>query len=634
VESCSSTQHPLFRLPDDISGNIADTDGGGIYIQGFSKMNITSTTLSRNTATGGGGGGMSIQSPEESTISNCTFTENNALQGGGMFIFGKLHVASSSFVRNNATFGGAISLLVPVQSAKRADVKPASVIDSVTFTGNFAEVGGAVTSKGPDGSLLLITGATFNGNSAKNTGGALSTGGDSQITKSSFSSNDAPNGNAVSMGTDALTHPTVTVDSSVKLSGGQKVFAPNGAIVGIDANSVTCPPTYVTNSTSKKDVTCVPQSNIVVIPDKTSPGVIAGSVIGSLLGIALLALVGVIVYRRWAKKKHSREFEANLRNLNLSNVRTTVIDYNEIEGKKWIGQGAFGVVYRARWREANVAVKQLLSQGVSPDQLREFVEEMNLLQNLRSHPNVVVFLGTCIPPQPFSLVTEFCEGGSLDGWLKTNRATIDWAVQLRMIRGIAKGMFHLHSENIIHRDLAARNVLLSSSLEPKISDFGMSREQQEAGQVSKTNSNVGPIKWMAPESIRFQTYSVKSDVWSFGVTIWEIMHLEEPFADKSLLEVAVGVTTSNLRLPIQGVRSEPAQLMEACWKNDPEKRPTFQEIITLIAHQFGEDHPSQYSGTEQDSHEQEYEEGNDVYQPMLKKGEYNMSSVKRLGQRL
>lgn len=143
--------------------------------------------------------------------------------------------------------------------------------------------------------------------------------------------------------------------------------------------------------------------------------------------------------------------------------------------------------------------------------------------SLRPHPNLVMLLGITLPPGPFCIVTEYCTNGSLFTYLEkepnVNRERI-----FIFIRGIAAGMLHLHSEcNVVHRDLATRNVLLSSTLEPKICDFGMSRILEPTQEEQCTESQVGPLRHLSPESINQRSYSQKSDVWSFGICLIEII---------------------------------------------------------------------------------------------------------------
>lgn len=155
---------------------------------------------------------------------------------------------------------------------------------------------------------------------------------------------------------------------------------------------------------------------------------------------------------------------------------------------------------------------------------------------------------------------------------------------MKLLLGISKGVFHLHSEGVIHRDLAARNILLSADLEPKVGDLGMSRYLC-GKEVGQTSSTVGPLKWMAPESILDNVYSPQSDVWSFGVVCWEVITQEEPFPELSALQAASQVLHSGLRLHVPDESICPptlASLMESCWATEPLKRPSFAVICSLL----------------------------------------------------
>ncbi|PRP75712.1 Tyrosine kinase specific for activated (GTP-bound) p21cdc42Hs (ISS) [Planoprotostelium fungivorum] len=223
-------------------------------------------------------------------------------------------------------------------------------------------------------------------------------------------------------------------------------------------------------------------------------------------------------------------------------------------------------------------VKQILSDSVSAIQLKDFLGEVAILQGVRSHPNVVTFMGLTFPPQPLSLVTEFCHGGGLDSYLTKNEIPLESLKPI--MRGIALGMNHLHSEGIIHRDLAARNILLTQHLEPKVSDFGMSRRAEEG--VGMTQTAIGPVRWMAPEAITSRVYSTKSDVYSFGVLIWEMVSGGKlPYEEMDTVEAAVAVVTNGLRpsIPDDMRDRDLVQLMSLCWTTQPEGRPEFRVIL-------------------------------------------------------
>jgi len=261
------------------------------------------------------------------------------------------------------------------------------------------------------------------------------------------------------------------------------------------------------------------------------------------------------------------------------------IDFTELEDLKQIGQGSFGIVYKGKWRETTVAVKRILLANDSLDAkaISDFETEAKLLKQLRPHPNVVLFLGITLSPQPVTIVTEFCEGGSLYNMIHSG-AKFDLALQYRILRGIARGLLHLHSEGLIHRDLASRNILLTANNDVKVTDFGMSRQKHETSNANKTYSGVGPLKWWPPEAIRDRTYSEKADVWSYAVTAWELLAKSEPYPNVDITEVAMKVVYEGLRLDIPA-DTDPAiaNILRACWQTDPDKRPTMKEICSALA---------------------------------------------------
>lgn len=198
--------------------------------------------------------------------------------------------------------------------------------------------------------------------------------------------------------------------------------------------------------------------------------------------------------------------------------------------------------------------------------------------NIPPHPNIVQLLGVSTNgPRPL-VVLEYCNEGSLDKLLYDMEETLSTEKQLSIINAIAKGLNHLHENNIVHRDLAARNILMHNG-EAKISDFGLSRALKEEAQVGKTASTIGPIRWMAPESIASQTYGVKSDVWMFGIILYEITAKEEPHIGEDTLNIAIKIRDSGFTPTITNDCPEVLkEIMKMCWQLDPSMRPVSIEI--------------------------------------------------------
>jgi hypothetical protein len=176
------------------------------------------------------------------------------------------------------------------------------------------------------------------------------------------------------------------------------------------------------------------------------------------------------------------------------------------------------------------------------------------------------------------IVVEFASGGSLYSLLHNESLPLSNDEKIFFCKGIASGMGHLHAENIIHRDLAARNILLDGGRNPKVSDFGLSR--RAFGEIeNQTKSDVGPLKWMAPEAIKERIYSQKSDVWSYAVLIWEIVAREDPYPDMDALQVASRVVFNGLRLTYP-FDTPPilSEIMTWCFQTDAAQRPNFRQI--------------------------------------------------------
>jgi hypothetical protein len=258
------------------------------------------------------------------------------------------------------------------------------------------------------------------------------------------------------------------------------------------------------------------------------------------------------------------------------------IPLNELEIGKEIGNGNYGRVCLGKWKKYRVALKFCQNRA----KMDEFLREANLMITLPPHPNVVRMYGVSIDGTQPIIVMEYCAGGSLDKVLYDTEEHISDEQKIRWVQEIAIGMCHLHKHNIVHRDLAARNVLLSrpysSTTRLKISDFGLSRVLQQDIE-GKTKRPFGPIRWMAPESIGQQIYSKKSDVWMFGMLIYEIVAQCEPYTDIDPSEVAVLIRDKGLKPTVPNDCPEKLhELMNLCWNPQPEQRPSFETICEMF----------------------------------------------------
>jgi len=254
------------------------------------------------------------------------------------------------------------------------------------------------------------------------------------------------------------------------------------------------------------------------------------------------------------------------------------IPFEELSLEKEIGRGHYGKVCLGKWKSQSVALKFCKEKGT----LEEFLREANVMIGLPPHQNLVQFFGVSIDgPQPI-IVLEYCAEGSLDVLLFDRGIKLSTDEKLKLVEGIAKGLCHLHKHNIVHRDLAARNILLTQQHQPKISDFGMSRFLAEDVE-GQTFGNVGPIRWMAPEALQNRKYSKKTDVWSFGIVVYEITAQREPHVQIPPKEV-VRLIRDEALTPEIPAECPPAleELMRMCWRRDPKERPTLESICKYL----------------------------------------------------
>ena len=245
-----------------------------------------------------------------------------------------------------------------------------------------------------------------------------------------------------------------------------------------------------------------------------------------------------------------------------------------------------------------VAVKTIKEHADRFD-YKDLLQEMEMMKEIGQHPHVISLMGTCTTPGPLYIVTEYVSGGNLLDYLRASRpddetyvniiSTLSSRDLLKIALDCARGMHHIAEKKFVHRDLAARNILLTEEYEAKVADFGLARDVYGDGQYVKTGGGRVPIKWMAPESIQDQIYTTRSDVWSFGVLLWEIITIGgSPYPC-----VPVNLLLTKL---LCGYRmSKPAHcsdelydLMKTCWKLDPKERPTFSEICCTLSEMLSE----------------------------------------------
>uniref|UniRef100_A0A8C6TCN6 receptor protein-tyrosine kinase n=1 Tax=Neogobius melanostomus TaxID=47308 RepID=A0A8C6TCN6_9GOBI len=341
-------------------------------------------------------------------------------------------------------------------------------------------------------------------------------------------------------------------------------------------------------------------------------GVNSAFLLLSISGLGILLLISAAVFiitRRRSKYSKTKQESEEEKHLNPGvkiyvdpftyedpdqaiHEFTKEIDVNSIHIERVIGMGEFGEVCSGRLRlqgkrEIYVAIKSLKA-GYSDKQRRDFLAEASIMGQFE-HPNIIRLEGVITRCKPLMIITEYMENGSLDAFLR-----VIHVIQLvGMLRGIASGMKYLSDMSYVHRDLAARNILVNSNLVCKVSDFGLSRVLDDDPTAAYTTREATgtylspggkiPIRWTAPEAIAYRKFSTASDVWSYGIVMWEVVSYgERPYWDMNNQDVIKAIE-DGYRLPApMDCPVVLHQLMLDCWEKERAERPTFSQILNML----------------------------------------------------
>ncbi|KAJ8262186.1 hypothetical protein GJAV_G00163480 [Gymnothorax javanicus] len=266
------------------------------------------------------------------------------------------------------------------------------------------------------------------------------------------------------------------------------------------------------------------------------------------------------------------------------------INPSDLTFMKELGSGQFGVVRLGKWRAQHKVAIKAIREGAMYEE--DFIEEAKVMMKL-SHPKLVQLYGVCTQQRPIYIVTEFMELGCLLNYIRQRRGSFSTENLLGITQDVSEGMAYLESNGFIHRDLAARNCLVNDSLVVKVSDFGMARYVLDDQYLSSVGIKF-PVKWSPPEVFNFCKYSSKSDVWSFGVLMWEVFtEGKMPFEHKANHEVVTMVSQGHRLYRPKKATPNIYDIMQLCWHEKPEDRPTFAQISVLIRDVLEGDSPIQ-----------------------------------------
>ncbi|XP_027879598.1 receptor tyrosine-protein kinase erbB-4 isoform X1 [Xiphophorus couchianus] len=318
---------------------------------------------------------------------------------------------------------------------------------------------------------------------------------------------------------------------------------------------------------------------------------IAAGVIGSLFMVVIMVLsVAVSVRRKNIKKKRAlrRFLETELvepltpSGTAPNQAQLRILKETELKRVKILGSGAFGTVYKGIWVPEGETVKipvaiKILNEATGPKANVEFMDEALIMASME-HPHLVRLLGVCLSPT-IQLVTQLMPHGCLLDYVHEHKDNIGSQLLLNWCVQIAKGMMYLEERRLVHRDLAARNVLVKSPNHIKITDFGLARLLDVNEKEYNADGGKMPIKWMALECIHYRKFTHQSDVWSYGVTIWELMTFGgKPYDGISTRDIP-DLLEKGERLPQPPICTiDVYMVMVKCWMIDADSRPKFKEL--------------------------------------------------------
>uniref|UniRef100_K9INJ6 Ephrin type-A receptor 1 n=1 Tax=Desmodus rotundus TaxID=9430 RepID=K9INJ6_DESRO len=335
-------------------------------------------------------------------------------------------------------------------------------------------------------------------------------------------------------------------------------------------------------------------------------GEIVALVFGMLLGVGLL--LGILIcYSRRGQRRQQQRKRDRVDNVDgedklwlkpyvdlqaYEDPAQGALNFTQELDPAWlivdtvIGEGEFGEVYQGTLRIPSqecktVAIKTL--KDTSPDgHWWNFLREATIMGQF-NHPHILHLEGVVTKRKPIMIITEFMENGALDAFLREREDQLVPGQLVAMLLGIASGMTYLSDHSYVHRDLAARNILVSQNLCCKVSDFGLTRLLDNFDGTYETQGGKIPIRWTAPEAIAHRIFTTASDVWSFGIVMWEVLSFgDKPYGEMSNQEVMKSIEDGYRLPPPVDCPAALYELMKNCWAYDCGRRPSFHQLKTHL----------------------------------------------------
>ncbi|XP_012645697.1 tyrosine-protein kinase Fer isoform X1 [Microcebus murinus] len=261
-----------------------------------------------------------------------------------------------------------------------------------------------------------------------------------------------------------------------------------------------------------------------------------------------------------------------------------ILNHEDVILGELLGKGNFGEVYKGTLKDKTFVAVKTCKEDLPQELKIKFLQEAKILKQY-DHPNIVKLVGVCTQRQPVYIIMELVPGGDFLSFLRKKKDELKLKQLVKFSLDAAAGMLYLESKNCIHRDLAARNCLVGENNVLKISDFGMSR-QEDGGVYSSSGLKQIPIKWTAPEALNYGRYSFESDVWSFGILLWETFSLGVcPYPGMTNQQAREQVERGYRMSAPQHCPEDISKIMMKCWDYKPENRPKFSDLqkeLTVI----------------------------------------------------
>ena len=301
------------------------------------------------------------------------------------------------------------------------------------------------------------------------------------------------------------------------------------------------------------------------------------------------------------EKRNIADFDDNLSELNR--YKSYEVDMSDYTFSRMLGKGTYGNVWLGnnKYTGWNVAVKELITKELDAQQKSFFKREVEILIKAKD-PFLLDLIGFTQKP-PYSILTSYMQCGSLWDMVHNRPGTINGTQKTNIALGIAHAMRKLHAKNIIHRDLKSPNILLDDKVLPKVADFGLGRFVGDDVSEKYMTKCVGTPIWMAPEQIHSDTYDKSVDVYAFGMILYEMLTEAVPFKGYSDVQIFQAVE-KHMRPEMPSVERQPKQvqklahLINLCWADDPQRRPTFEKIYNLFSRHVVEFPGCQIHGVE------------------------------------